>query len=221
MLKLICAAGAIALLSVPALAAPTFTTFDPPGAVETQPTGINAAGTITGVFFDAKLQDHGFIRTADGTIVTFDVPSAVLGPKYEGTKPASINDQGTVTGAYNGKYGLTHGFIRTSDGTITTFSPVADAAPESINDAGVIVGIAQEGSNTSQAEMFERLLGGQIIHVAITPYTGALQINKQPVGSRVLSGLLSRSVYLCSVERRRGYGNFGPGNYRNRRFRVE
>jgi hypothetical protein len=39
----------------------TFTTFDPPGSTDTNPYGINSAGTIVGVVN----QGHGFLRIED------------------------------------------------------------------------------------------------------------------------------------------------------------
>ncbi len=43
----------------------TFTTFDPPGSVNTIPNAINPAGAITGWYDDANGQ-HGFLRSGDG-----------------------------------------------------------------------------------------------------------------------------------------------------------
>jgi uncharacterized membrane protein len=39
----------------------TFTTIDPPDAVFTIPTGINAAGHIVGVYGDSSGMTHGFL----------------------------------------------------------------------------------------------------------------------------------------------------------------
>src|SRR5207248_3394543 len=41
---------------------------------------INPAGTITGRYSDASDVLHGFLRTPDGTITTFDAPNAGTDP---------------------------------------------------------------------------------------------------------------------------------------------
>jgi hypothetical protein len=43
----------------------TVTTFDPPGYTSTDPTGINSAGTITGVVVGGNGGLHGFVRIED------------------------------------------------------------------------------------------------------------------------------------------------------------
>ena len=77
---------------------------------------INSAGVITGYFNDENFVAHGFLRSADGTIIIFDAPSAV-----NGTFPEGINSAGVVTGFFGDENFLAHGFIRTQNGTITTF----------------------------------------------------------------------------------------------------
>ena len=55
-------------------------TFDVPGAVNgTQPSGINSAGVIVGVYADTNFVGHGFLRARDGSFTTFDVPGDVFG----------------------------------------------------------------------------------------------------------------------------------------------
>ena len=63
---------------------------------DTYPTATNSRGEITGIYTDANSNPHGFVRTADGTITTFDMSTDV------GTIPHSINESGTITGAYFG-----------------------------------------------------------------------------------------------------------------------
>jgi hypothetical protein len=44
----------------------SFTSFDPPGSILTQPNSINQAGAITGTYFtpgNPFAQQHGFLRT--------------------------------------------------------------------------------------------------------------------------------------------------------------
>ena len=72
-------------------------TFDVPGAVNgTFPSSINPSGAITGVYLDASLANHGFLRTADGTFTLFDAPDSLL------TVPVSINPAGAIAPASAG-----------------------------------------------------------------------------------------------------------------------
>jgi hypothetical protein len=139
----------------------TITTFDAPGAgtsendVYVQGTfalSINDDGVITGYYVDASDGYHGFVRSADGTITTLNVPGAGTGTSpltgYQlGTKALSINHDGVITGYYIDANEVYHGFMVSASGTITTFNapgaPTTEATgtfPTSLNDNGVIVG---------------------------------------------------------------------------------
>jgi hypothetical protein len=52
-------------------------TFDPPGSRGTNPKSIDPEGTITGYYGDVSGVIHGFLRTRDGIVETFDVPGAI------------------------------------------------------------------------------------------------------------------------------------------------
>jgi hypothetical protein len=117
-------------------------TFDPVGSVATSPQSINPRGEITGFYYDAS-SIHGFLRSGDGTITTFDAPGAGTG----GTYASSINPAGAIAGYYYDTNKVTHGFVRGADGTITTFDApgagIAFSSPIpslSINPAGAITG---------------------------------------------------------------------------------
>jgi hypothetical protein len=96
----------------------TITTFDVPGAAGqgTQAYGLNDSGTITGQYFDANGVAHGFVRTPDGAITTFDAPGAP-----QSTVPMSINAGGVTTGYYADATGRAHGFVRRSNGRWRSF----------------------------------------------------------------------------------------------------
>jgi hypothetical protein len=98
--------------------------------------GINPAGAITGDYLDPSCSvGHGYLRTPDGTIVTFDPTGSIS------TEPLAINPAGAITGFFfNGS--ASHGFLRNSDGTIVTFDPpgALETFPSGINPAGVIIG---------------------------------------------------------------------------------
>jgi hypothetical protein len=127
----------------------TFVTFDVPAAGAgsfqgTSPSSINVGGVITGSYIDASSLAHGFLRSPQGFINTFDAPGAVAG--MIGTFPTSINPQGAITGTYYDIDFVGHGFLRSANGAITTFdAPGAVAAmigtfPASINPQGAITG---------------------------------------------------------------------------------
>jgi hypothetical protein len=56
---------------------------------------INPSDTVTGLYADANLALHGFLRAADGTITTFDVPGAGTS-FFQGTQPLGINPERTT-----------------------------------------------------------------------------------------------------------------------------
>src|SRR5450755_827227 len=100
------------------------TTFNTPGdpslganCFSDCPLGLNDWGAITGVYFDANGVSHGFLRTPDGKVSSFDAPGAAnVPPKapwfWMGTLPVSINDAGMITGYYIDANNVSHGFLR-------------------------------------------------------------------------------------------------------------
>ncbi len=106
--------------------------------MDTTPASINPAGTVTGRY-SAGGRTLGFIRAADGTITTFQVPGAVE------VYPLSINPSGSVVGYYRlSVFWQSHGFLRDADGTTTTIdvpdAPGKSTFPKSIDSSGVITG---------------------------------------------------------------------------------
>lgn len=59
-------------------------------------------------FIEANFVFHGFVRAANGTITSFDVPGA-----SQGIFALSINPMGAITGYYTDASGVNHGFLRT------------------------------------------------------------------------------------------------------------
>ena len=78
------------------------TQIDYPGSLQTQCTGINDAGTLTGVYTDNTGVDRGFVRV-NGTYRTVSAPYV-----------AAINNRGAVVGSFADKNGETFGFLRLS-----------------------------------------------------------------------------------------------------------
>jgi predicted membrane protein len=163
----------------------TITTFDAPGGTtgvcggfcRTIPTGIDTAGDIVGSYADSNEKHHGFIRPANGGIVTFDIPNAAAGKDaspsdYEGTVATSMNDSGTVIGTYTDANIVRHGFIRSASGATTSFdNPGAGTgglgnhihegtAGLSIDTAGDVVGVYLDANAAYHG--FLRLASGAI-----------------------------------------------------------
>ena len=66
---------------------------------------MNGLTTMTGTY-SAAWANHGFVRSPQGTVITFDVPGAAS------TNAQSINDLGVVTGAYSDANNNLFGFLR-------------------------------------------------------------------------------------------------------------
>jgi hypothetical protein len=80
------------------------------------PLGLNDWGAITGVYFDANGVGHGFLRTPENDVASFDAPgAAAVTPQapwfWMGTLPVSINDEGVITGYYIDANNVSHGFL--------------------------------------------------------------------------------------------------------------
>ena len=82
-----------------------------PCCIFTYATGINQGGTVAGYDNDYYDINHGFVRTPDGTVTTFDAPGAGVG-LFQGTLPTAINAAGFITGTYQDQNNIFHGFIR-------------------------------------------------------------------------------------------------------------
>ena len=96
------------------------TTFDPPGESDLYglgcyndcAIGLNDWGVTTSSYLDANNVYHGFLRSPEGTFITFDAPGADTTPNdFNGTFPYSINDQGVITGYYIDANDVNHGFL--------------------------------------------------------------------------------------------------------------
>jgi hypothetical protein len=112
------------------------TTFDVPGAGRpvkcepplicsngTQGASINPEGAISGQYADNSGVFHGFLRSPDGTLTTFDAPGAgtSLGQGTLVTFGDGINPEGAIaTAPIKANYAL-HGAIRLPDGRFVTY----------------------------------------------------------------------------------------------------
>jgi hypothetical protein len=134
--------------------AQTIITFDPPGSVLTEAIAINNSGTITGAYLDANNLAHGFVRSSNGAITSFDVPGQGTQSGQGVNGADSINPRGEITGFYTDDGYVFHGYLRAREGSFVTFdAPGAGTGylqgtfPQNINPAGVIAGQYFDASN--------------------------------------------------------------------------
>ncbi len=113
----------------------TATPISYPGAVSTALQGINNNNASVGEWIDSSNVTHGLIRTASGTLKTYDVP----GSTYTFTE--GINDFGVVVGAYHDSAGLVRGFMLNKGVLSSIDYPAAtETTIGAINNSGVFAG---------------------------------------------------------------------------------
>ncbi|MBV8801169.1 MAG: hypothetical protein JO208_15360 [Alphaproteobacteria bacterium] len=127
-------AGVVLIQGLQAHAA-SFTKVSVAGSTGTGVSSINSNGDLTGSYGTSDGNGHGFIRTADGKIKTFDAN----GP-LSNTSPAFINDAGAVSGGYIDADRLL-GFFRSNKGAVTLFDAGGDQVIlAGMNNSNVIAG---------------------------------------------------------------------------------
>lgn len=153
-----------------------WTSFDVPGAgggllAGTQPAAINDYDEIAGTYADEYLVHHGFLRFANGVIVSFDPPNVSTTHGGGGTSVAGLNIQGQIVGSYTDTKFVQHGFIRWVGGSFTTVDDPAPSAAatglSSINDWGVAVGFWSTADG-GMTQGFVRHVDGSITNVAVS-----------------------------------------------------
>jgi len=176
------AAALGALVAAPAYTQ-TYTVFKVNGT-PTSAAAINTAGTVTGLYDASTVPNgpytaHGYVRTSDGTITTFDPPNST------GTHPSSINDSGVITGWFtnDAAQSKAYGFVREASGTITKFAPsgVTVTFPYSINNKGVITGTCKCAGGS-----FKRSAKGKVQLLSVSNYVmfaAAVNAHGEIVGS--------------------------------------
>jgi hypothetical protein len=109
------------------------TSFDVPGATETEPARINNKKMIAGTYSDAAGSAHGFLRSSRGKIVSFDVPDARF------LLVTGLTDAGLTSGfTINSEI---QSFVRSPDGTVTVFTVDGkETETECANRAGTLAG---------------------------------------------------------------------------------
>jgi hypothetical protein len=121
-----------------------FTKFSLPDALATFPIAVNPAGLVAGYYSPSSGPYRCFIRTLEGTYITFFVPDSVVGAP----RPVAINSQEEVVGQYIDGNNVPQGFVRDSAGNLTALSPpgAKTTTPVGIDDSGRVVGFYQDSA---------------------------------------------------------------------------
>jgi hypothetical protein len=133
------AAAGLTLACTSALATDyTYATIVQPGAVQTDPLGINASGEVAGYWVDSNYASHPFTYQ-NGTITNFSFAQGV-----DGIQLAGINDKGDLCGSYADANDNSHGFIYTAKGKLITLDVPGGSSTfvNAINDKGDATGSA-------------------------------------------------------------------------------
>jgi hypothetical protein len=144
-----------ALAAAPAPAGYRFTTVDgpAPNAGGTQLAGINNAGKVAGVTFDADGNEQGFYGVPGGKLIALGLPFGGAGTSSQAIV-SGINDNDEILGYVprNPITGFEGFFFELFDGELITFpvpSRLLGATARSMNDDDVIVGSFPNGPKTS------------------------------------------------------------------------
>jgi hypothetical protein len=155
--KLLLSGACAMALSAPAFAG-NYVHFDVPNAGYTGPVAINAKGTVAGTWQDnSTFASHGFLRSPDGTIATFDPAGSV------DTEVRGMSGKGAVVGRYQDSSFNVHGFIRKPNGKIIELVKNGIIAADSINAAGDICGLLADDQHISHA--FVRTADGKVTQI--------------------------------------------------------
>jgi hypothetical protein len=122
-------------------AAYQFVTVDVPGAAASAAYGVNDAGLISGYFFDASFNFHGFVQQ-DGVATVHDYPQALE------TALGDPNDAGIVIGNF-GDVAQHAVLLDAETGTWTVLPDIAGLPVnlgDGINNRGVATGVACAGN---------------------------------------------------------------------------
>ena len=185
----------------------TITTFDaeplPTTYGSTNPgtyvVAINASGEVAGFYIDGVGAEHGFLRSAGGTITTFDATGASKGAE-QGTVVTGIDAAGDVIGAYTDSTNAIHGFVRNASGAFNTIdAPGAGTAtyqgtyPDAFDAAGDISGSFTDANN--------------VVHGFVLPAGGSITTYDAP-GAVASDAIRAANSRLSSKLRQvaKGYG---------------
>ena len=178
--------------------------LDFPGAVATDPFGVNNRGSVVGSFVDGTGVIHGWLRRS-GTYRQIDVPGAL------DSVPFGINDREQIVGGWDTAPNAVvfHGFLL-ERGKVVTYDVPVDIGSATqlnrINDIGDIVGLFQDNNGVAHGFILQGGLGGRFVQI---DYPGATQtqvwginncgqlVGKYTDGSGVDHGFLATPANKC------------------------
>jgi hypothetical protein len=176
-----------------------------PDDQDTFPTGINALGDVVGICHIPTGQG-GFLRRRDGSVTTFDYPSAV-----GSTNATGINTSGAVVGFYYDAEprrggSRAHGFVRDQNGSFSSFDYPSSTRTfaHAINDAGDVVGVYETGERLARS--FLRKADGSFVDVKCPGNVQTIITSISSGGSIV--GYCAAAEFVHSGFMRRNEGEF-------------
>jgi len=155
---------------------------------------INSEGAIAGQYQDGQFIYHGFVRSPDGVITTFDIPRVQVGANQGPGGSANINDAGEIAGYYVDGNNVNHGFVRYPDGKIKTFdvqvaSTLANFAPQ-----GTVVAL-ESGLNAVGAITGWYFDSGQAVHGYVRAPDGSITLfDNLDAGTGAFQGTYGGSI---------------------------
>lgn len=175
----------------------TITAINAPGAgtgpsgkvsfMGTLPVRFDAAGDIGGTYADASSVNHGFVRSAAGTITGFDVPGVGTTGMFPGTIALGMNAGGDISGIYTDTTGVRHGFLRSAGGTFTNPIDAPNASTTGMFSGTILISINTTGEMTGTFADANNVFHGFLLAPpqAPTPTVTSLNPTSGPVGTSV------------------------------------
>ena len=119
----------------------------PAGTGNSQATGINNSGEVSGFYVDAGGVNHGFLDMG-GSLTTFNAPVA----GESGTQILGVNNLGEFVGDYTDAAGNTHGFFDENGVFQTLDAPlgIGTTTINGVNDLGQLVGFFVDGNGNTE-----------------------------------------------------------------------
>jgi len=111
----------------------------------TESNAINDAGWTGGRYADSKFKVHGFLRNADGKVITVDVPDA------KSTSVLALNQGHDSAGRWDDAKTF-HSFVRKANNRYFAFDPpkAVKSMATDINDDGVVAGNYEKADGISR-----------------------------------------------------------------------
>jgi hypothetical protein len=144
-----------------------------PGAVQTQATGINNEGLVTGFWAPTNTgsdANFGLLRAATGKNFSYlSVTDPLLASAPQVDQALGVNNEGEVAGSYADASGNSHGFVYNV--TTAAYTPITiggnpQVFVEGINDNNEVVGYYQTRSG-ADVGFVRNASGGVVTHFSV------------------------------------------------------